>query len=648
MTKSTKRQGFSPSISDHASDPLLDPPLAPRYSSIPSASHDTRSSSAGAKGFADPKKRRPSGSQRKHRHTPHPHHSSARILDRTGYFSQSQGRWTIHRKGGAWLYAPFYWDDWFHSLLNAPTRRIFVLLFIAYLLAVVAFAFAYLSISTSGQDGDDVVGGGCGMDITNIMEAYYFSLSTMTTLGYGVSDYYFGDCWGPLVFITLQVFISITFDALAIGVIFQRLSRVQKRARTIVFSDKAIIRRIRGRLFFMFQCSELRKHQLVEAHVRVYCVRHDRIAAGNNYPRDEDSADDDDDDGGGGDDGLATGKHGRGEGYLSDGTGSKRPRRRKEEPRFDVETAYFQTHNVRLQHPDDELGAFLLMALPNVVVHRIDEWSPLCAPALWYDEKGRRHMWRGMMPPNLETIGVGEDLDSHEEDEKYQKIRGSSVVKGFPELLQRACDKEADARVLLQTEYGLQRRRASTVLSGPGATSSGSLQQVIDDPGSLRTRTLSDGDLKVPMDPSEPPQSGSESFMASSTGSLPEPNRHYRASSADGGAPHPSVNTSAPSSSRHPYGGAAETPRQRAKRKYQTSEQREIKAFLKDREAELVVLVEGIDVMTSATLQARHSYRWDDIVWHHTFAPCVTRKEREGNPRMSDGCVIDFSKFHDL
>ena len=70
------------------------------------------------------------------------------------------GRWTIHRKGGAWLYAPFYWDDWFHSLLNAPTRRIFVLLFIVYLLAVVTFAFAYLSISTSGQEGDDVVGGG--------------------------------------------------------------------------------------------------------------------------------------------------------------------------------------------------------------------------------------------------------------------------------------------------------------------------------------------------------------------------------------------------------------------------------------------------------------------------------------------------------
>ena len=156
------------------------------------------------------------------------------------------------------MYAPFYWDDWFHSLLNAPTRRIFLLLFLLYLLAVLAFAGVYYAISTSGtSDGD---GGGCGMDIASMLEAYYFSLSTMTTLGYGVSDYYFGDCYLPLAAISVQVFVSITFDAVAIGVIFQRISRVQKRARTIVFSDKAVIRRIRGRLFFMFQLSEVRNY----------------------------------------------------------------------------------------------------------------------------------------------------------------------------------------------------------------------------------------------------------------------------------------------------------------------------------------------------------------------------------------------------
>ena len=34
----------------------------------------------------------------------------------------------------------------------------------------------------------------------------------------------------------------------------------------------------------------------------------------------------------------------------------------------------------RLQQPDDELGGMLFMALPSVVVHSIDAWSPLRPP----------------------------------------------------------------------------------------------------------------------------------------------------------------------------------------------------------------------------------------------------------------------------
>ena len=95
---------------------------------------------------------------------PGSHRESERLMDREGYFKQSKGVWNIQRKGGAWLYAPFYWDDWFHSLLNAPTRRIFFLLFILYLSFVTIYAACYLWISTSGNAPGDIVGGGCGMD----------------------------------------------------------------------------------------------------------------------------------------------------------------------------------------------------------------------------------------------------------------------------------------------------------------------------------------------------------------------------------------------------------------------------------------------------------------------------------------------------
>ena len=71
-------------------------------------------------------------------------------------------------------------------------------------------------------------------------------------------------------------------DAVLLGVIFNRMSRGSPRAKTILFSDRAVVRKIRGRYHLMFQVCEMRKHALVEAHVRMYCVRkdHDHLATG--------------------------------------------------------------------------------------------------------------------------------------------------------------------------------------------------------------------------------------------------------------------------------------------------------------------------------------------------------------------------------
>ena len=43
------------------------------------------------------------------------------------------------------------------------------------------------------------------MDFGDRLEAYYFSLETMATIGYGTQDYFFGHCWEPLAIINVQV-----------------------------------------------------------------------------------------------------------------------------------------------------------------------------------------------------------------------------------------------------------------------------------------------------------------------------------------------------------------------------------------------------------------------------------------------------------
>ena len=75
----------------------------------------------------------------------------------------------------------------------------------------------------------------------------------MATIGYGTGDYFFGDCWGPLIIVTLQVVTALVMDSLVIGVVFQRMSQGQSRSSTIAFSDSAVLRRVRGQLYVLFR-----------------------------------------------------------------------------------------------------------------------------------------------------------------------------------------------------------------------------------------------------------------------------------------------------------------------------------------------------------------------------------------------------------
>lgn len=156
-------------------------------------------------------------------------------------------------------------------------------------------------------------------------------------------------------------------DAIAIGIIFQRFSRAQARANTIVLSTNACVRRIRGELYFMFQACEMRKHQLVEAHVRMYAVRHD-VEFGQYY--------------------------------------------------------YFQSHPMRIQHPDDDLGGMLLLALPSVVVHRMDAWSPLRRPKSTSSLCGVHHNpARSYLFPDI--IARQGDADNGDRDGEIPIAKGS-------------------------------------------------------------------------------------------------------------------------------------------------------------------------------------------------------------------------------
>lgn len=92
---------------------------------------------------------------------------------------------------------------------------------------------------------------GCALELVSMREAFLFSLETMSTVGYGTNDYLFDHCWSMLPVLFLQASIGLLIDAFLIGILFVRLSRPQTRASTVVFSNHAVIRRVRGEAYFM-------------------------------------------------------------------------------------------------------------------------------------------------------------------------------------------------------------------------------------------------------------------------------------------------------------------------------------------------------------------------------------------------------------
>lgn len=193
------------------------------------------------------------------------------------------------------------------------------------------------------------------------MEALYFSLSTMTTIGYGVSDYYFGGCWTPLLLVLWQVCCAITFDAVAVGLLFHRISRGTKRGKNIIFSDKAAIQQVNGVWYFLFRMGELRQYHLIEATVRCYCVKHERLPV------------------------SATNNATEGDSDVTANLGNP-------SSAVEINTTHFVSRPMRLKHPDEAYGSHLWMGLPQVIVHRMDSQSPLIPPSpTWYDDQGMGH-----------------------------------------------------------------------------------------------------------------------------------------------------------------------------------------------------------------------------------------------------------------
>jgi inward rectifier potassium channel len=155
----------------------------------------------------------------------------------------------IRAVGQKW--APY--EDLYHSVITMSWWSFFVMVALGFIAANALFAVAYLL-----QPGS-IAGASSG----SFSDAFFFSVQTMATIGYGTM--------APAtlfahIMVTFEAIITMLGVALVTGVTFSKFSRPTAR---VVFSEKVVLGPRDGEPHLMFRMANWRGNMILEAQLRV-------------------------------------------------------------------------------------------------------------------------------------------------------------------------------------------------------------------------------------------------------------------------------------------------------------------------------------------------------------------------------------------
>ncbi|NEZ59360.1 ATP-sensitive inward rectifier potassium channel 10 [Leptolyngbyaceae cyanobacterium CCMR0082] len=160
-----------------------------------------------------------------------------------------------------------YWRDPYHLLLLIPWPGFLLLIIAIYGLLNAGFALIYL------------VGGGIANAQTHdFWDAFFFSVQTLTSIGYGVM---YPQTPFANTAAAVEALVGLVGFALVTGLAFARFSQPTAR---VIFSNFAVITPYNGLPTLMFRVANQRGNQIVEAQIRAYLLR-DEVSAEGQFMR---------------------------------------------------------------------------------------------------------------------------------------------------------------------------------------------------------------------------------------------------------------------------------------------------------------------------------------------------------------------------
>jgi inward rectifier potassium channel len=159
--------------------------------------------------------------------------------------------------------------DAYHSMMTIPVSGLLLILVGAYLTANALFALLYMEFPGSIAHAEP----------GSFADAYFFSVQTMATIGYGALLP--GSVAGNVI-ATAETVVGMLTVALSAGVVFARVSRPTAR---MMFSEVAVVGKRNGRATLMFRVANQRRTQIVEAQINVTLLRNEVTLEGETVRR---------------------------------------------------------------------------------------------------------------------------------------------------------------------------------------------------------------------------------------------------------------------------------------------------------------------------------------------------------------------------
>jgi inward rectifier potassium channel len=158
--------------------------------------------------------------------------------------------------------------DFYHALVRMPWWATIGTIAAVFLAANALFALGYLATAGIAQARHG-----------SFADAFYFSVQTMGTIGYG-SMYPASNAANVLM--VVESLTSLILTALATGLMFAKFSRSTAR---MVFAREAVIHPMNGVPTLSLRLGNARGNQVVDAQIRTVLVRTERTAEGQTFYR---------------------------------------------------------------------------------------------------------------------------------------------------------------------------------------------------------------------------------------------------------------------------------------------------------------------------------------------------------------------------